>query len=390
MTLHSSVETLTTEGTATISVDVRMLYNFGYAGRDTASVQEHIDELVELGLPVPESVPALFPLPPLFATTGSAVSVSGTDSYGEVEFALNRADDGKWYVTVASDHSDFEIEKLSTSKSKTVYPDVTASTVWPLAEVRDGWDALVLTNRRTDGAGTEVIQKSSVATPSTPDALLATLEDRIGCEIPAGTVVLSGTVAGLPQSGSGRPKAGSRSSTARQVLFGGPGFDTQLADRMTTHTGVPALTTATEVVRALRHVGATSIAAGTPYIDELNVLEQKFFEAAGFDVRHIERLQIGEDRDISRLTAAQARALARSAMRDGVDALFLSCTNMPTVPLLAELEEQFGVPVISGNSATLWGALNTLGAPARSTQLGGLLASVGTTPAAGSRQGEAQ
>ena len=157
-------------------------------------------------------------------------------------------------------------------------------------------------------------------------------------------------------------------------LLGGPGFDTGLAERMTAQTGVPALTTATAVVRALRRVGATSIAVGTPNIDELNVLEQEFFEAAGFEVRHIEGLQIGEDRDISRLTAAEVRALAESSMRDGVDALFLSCTNMPTVPLLADLEDQFGVPVISSNSATLWAALEAIDAPARSTRLGGQLA----------------
>ncbi|ORB27917.1 DUF2848 family protein [Mycolicibacterium parafortuitum] len=201
MPLQFAVQSLTGDA-ATVSVDVRRLYNFGYAGRDAASIQEHIDELVELGLPAPGSVPALFPLPPRLATTDGVISVTGTDSYGEVEYAMIRADDGQWYVTVASDHSDFEIEKLSTSKSKTVYPDVVAGTVWPLAEVREGWDDLVLTNRRTDADGTEVVQQSPVATLLPPEALLSVLEERTGGEIPVGTIVLSGTVAGLPATGA--------------------------------------------------------------------------------------------------------------------------------------------------------------------------------------------
>lgn len=204
--LHFSVESIAHASTApaAISVDVGQLFNFGYAGRDSASVQEHIDELLELGLPAPKCVPALFQLPPRLGTTDGAVAVSGTDSYGEVEFALIRADDGEWYVTVASDHSDFAIEKLSTSRSKTVYPYVLAGTVWPLAEVRGTWDDLVLSNSRTDDAGTEVVQESSVSTLMTPDALISVLEERTGGDVPAGTIVLSGTVAGVPESGAGR------------------------------------------------------------------------------------------------------------------------------------------------------------------------------------------
>lgn len=172
--------------------------------------------------------------------------------------------------------------------------------------------------------------------------------------------------------------------SAQVIVFGcttgslvhGPGFDLQLAERITQCTGVPALTTATEVVRALRAVDARSIAIGTPYVDELNFLEREFFEAAGFEVRHVEGLRILDDAGIARLTAADVRALAHSAVRDGIDALFLSCTSMPTLPVLAELESQLGIPVISSNAATLWGALRFIGAPARSSRYGGLLASL--------------
>lgn len=181
-------------------------------------------------------------------------------------------------------------------------------------------------------------------------------------------------------------------AAAQVIVFGcttgslvhGPGFDVELAARMTRCTGVPALTTATEVVRALRSVGATSIAIGTPYVDELNVLEREFFQAAGFEVRHVEGLQIVDDAAIARLSGSQVRALAESSVRDGIDALFLSCTSLPTLPILADLEDQFGIPVISSNAATLWGGLRFIDAMARPARLGSLLASLGNrveTPA---------
>lgn len=159
-------------------------------------------------------------------------------------------------------------------------------------------------------------------------------------------------------------------------LLHGRGFDRRLAERIHEYTGVPATSTATEVVRALHRLGARRIAIGTPYVDELNLLEQRFFEAEGFEVVHLEGLQIGDDQAIARLGADEVRSLAESAVRADIDALFLSCTNMPTLPILAELEARFGIPVISSNAATLWGALDAVGSAARSTRLGSLLTSL--------------
>src|ERR1700755_3586459 len=50
-------------------------------------------------------------------------------------------------------------------------------------------------------------------------------------------------------------------------LLHGSGFDEILRARMEDATGVPATTTATGVLRALGHLGATDVCIGTPYVD---------------------------------------------------------------------------------------------------------------------------
>jgi maleate isomerase len=65
--------------------------------------------------------------------------------------------------------------------------------------------------------------------------------------------------------------------------------------------------------------------------------------------------------DIWRVTAATVRDLARAAHIDGADAVFLSCTNLPTYDVLPSLEAELGMPVLSANLVTMWAALRHLG-----------------------------
>jgi maleate isomerase len=149
-------------------------------------------------------------------------------------------------------------------------------------------------------------------------------------------------------------------------LLHGPGFDKSLAERIEKVTGVRATTTATAVVNALQALGTNALSIGTPYVDELNRRERLFFEAAGFRVLDIKGLGLRLDREIGRLSGEEVKALARSANVEGSDALFLSCTNLPALPFLAELELQFGKPVLSSNAGTIWETLRLVDAlPAR-------------------------
>lgn len=127
-------------------------------------------------------------------------------------------------------------------------------------------------------------------------------------------------------------------------------------------TGVAMVTTAACIVDALGALGAADISIATPYHDALNQHEVAFLKAAGISVKQIKGLGIGANgpSDYPRIAETpleQIAAHAKSAFVPGSDALLITCTDFPTLPLIAELENALGVPVVTSNQATLWGAL---------------------------------
>lgn len=186
----------------TVTVDVRYVLNFGYAARDQAGLRDHLAECAERGLPVPGTVPSLYPIVPDRVTTGDRIAVSGRHTYAEVEYALVCAAGGRWLITVASDHSDAAVERDSVSRGKNMTPDVLAPRAWWLDDVEPALDDMVLTCERIDDAGETRVQRDLLATLLAPRDLLALLERRLASPLEAGTVVLSGTIGGEPEAGA--------------------------------------------------------------------------------------------------------------------------------------------------------------------------------------------
>ena len=143
-------------------------------------------------------------------------------------------------------------------------------------------------------------------------------------------------------------------------LVGGPEYDRAIEKRITSVARRPVAVTARAVVEALEALGARRVAVGTPYIDDLNVLEKRFLEANGLEVVDIKGLGIKDNRVIGRLKPSQVYELAKSLRVSSADAVFLSCTNMPTLDVVDVLEKELGLPVISSNTASLWAALRSM------------------------------
>lgn len=159
----------------------------GYTGRDRKVVQEHVDELEEIGIAPPPRIPMLYPVMPTLVTTSSDVAVLGTDTTPEIEVALLRHD-GVDYVTVASDQTDRRIEATSVPQSKNACPKIVGAELWRVDEVREAWDEMELTSR-CDG---KVLQKGTLAGLLTFEDLLAFANEHD--EVRDGTLLLSGTV----------------------------------------------------------------------------------------------------------------------------------------------------------------------------------------------------
>jgi len=144
-------------------------------------------------------------------------------------------------------------------------------------------------------------------------------------------------------------------------LIRGVEWETSLVHRIEAASDTPAVTTAGTVVEALRALGARKIRVFTPYTDPVNRLEKTFLEAHGFQVASIRGMGLVDNLKIGRVIPAEIERLVEPG--PGADCIFISCTNLPAVPLIQALEERHRTPVVTSNQASMWAALKRLGKP---------------------------
>jgi hypothetical protein len=171
---------------------VRRIVNAGFTGRDQAAVRRHVEELRAHGVPCPDRTPVLYPKPAHLITTAAEIEVLGPTTSGEAEFVL-LVDGDRVFVAAGSDHTDRDLETVSIEKAKGVCPNVLSRQVWDLADLRDGWDDLVLRSYVTAAGRRTRYQEGRLAQLLRPEDLLALVRQRAPGDLD-GTLVYSGTV----------------------------------------------------------------------------------------------------------------------------------------------------------------------------------------------------
>src|SRR5262245_52013388 len=144
-----------------------------------------------------------------------------------------------------------------------------------------------------------------------------------------------------------------------------------LVDRLASLSGTTAATAARAIGQALRHLGVTRLALGTPYPEGMSALSRAYWTAAGFEIVGYRRLE--GVTNIYAESEERAYRLGREADAPGADAVLLSGTGLPTVGILDLLERDLGKPVVSSMQACLWHALRLAGLHEPITGFGCLL-----------------
>jgi arylmalonate decarboxylase len=132
-------------------------------------------------------------------------------------------------------------------------------------------------------------------------------------------------------------------------FYKGAAFNRELTQRIAEASGRPATTMSTAVIEGLRSVGGKQLAVATAYDDEVNRRLQVFLHEEGFEVLAIKGLGIEKVEDILSVTQQDlmkfSAGVAASAPR--ADALLVSCGGLRTLDLIAPLEQQCRMPVVS-------------------------------------------
>jgi maleate isomerase len=138
-------------------------------------------------------------------------------------------------------------------------------------------------------------------------------------------------------------------------------------------------TTATAIRHALESLRARHIVLLTPYSAQVTDEEAEFLHMAGFQVLYARGFAL-DGSDAYCATPAQFwRDRAIEAARPDADAYFLSCANISAFPVIEDLEQKLGRPVVTSNQVVVWEALSLLGATDRRNCPGRLFATLGAT-----------
>jgi maleate isomerase len=146
--------------------------------------------------------------------------------------------------------------------------------------------------------------------------------------------------------------------TATSYYLGRQG-EADLLARLQSLTGKRVVTAFGSVARALQRLEVGRVAFATPYSPATTLQGKAHLEAHGFEVVNFANLE--GVTNIYDETAERAYRLARMVDREDAEAVFLSGTGMPSLPVLAMLEQDLRKPVISSASAMMWQALRLAG-----------------------------
>jgi maleate isomerase len=146
--------------------------------------------------------------------------------------------------------------------------------------------------------------------------------------------------------------------TSGSIVLGEKGVATELIK------GAPnaiATSLISGVIHALEAFKVRQIVVGTPYIDEINLMEKEYLEDRGFDVLDIQGLNITNDADMVKVTPDFIKEFAVSIDRPDAEAIFISCGALRSIDVVDKIEEMVRKPVIVSNQAMIWETLRLAG-----------------------------
>lgn len=150
------------------------------------------------------------------------------------------------------------------------------------------------------------------------------------------------------------------------IMAMGHGYHRQSEKRLTAHTAenganAPVVTSAGALIDALKVIGARKIVVVAPYMKPLTELVVDYIRHEGFEVLDYRALEIPDNLDVGRHDPVLLPAIVAQMDTANVDAIVLSaCVQMPSLPVIAQVEAMTGKPVITAAVATTYAMLKRL------------------------------
>jgi maleate cis-trans isomerase len=164
--------------------------------------------------------------------------------------------------------------------------------------------------------------------------------------------------------------------TSGSFVFGWDGAAAQVA-ALGAVAGVPASSTSFAFVDALARLGATRVAVGATYPDDVAERFVAFLAAAGVEVLSLSAKGIITAAEVGTLPRETVLEFAAAADHPDAQAVLLPDTALHTIGLLDELDARVGKPVLTANQVSVWQGLRLAGADVPRLGLGTVFATAG-------------
>ena len=120
-------------------------------------------------------------------------------------------------------------------------------------------------------------------------------------------------------------------------------------------------TPSTAAINALKKINIKKIAIFTPYSKDLNQEVIDYFKKENFEVTSNAYFGITNDLEIGKVDENYLYETLLKMDLGDADALFVSCTALPALPIIEKLEKKLNKVVLSSNQVLIWDTLQAIG-----------------------------
>ena len=116
----------------------------------------------------------------------------------------------------------------------------------------------------------------------------------------------------------------------------------------------------TSAVNALKTLKINKLSIFTPYTDEINQSVINYFKKENINITELSYFDIASDLDIGKVDPDYLFDVLAKKDLSNSDALFVSCTALPVLSIIKDLEKKSGKVVLSSNQTLIWDTLKQI------------------------------
>jgi len=117
----------------------------------------------------------------------------------------------------------------------------------------------------------------------------------------------------------------------------------------------------TSAIKAFNEMKLKKIALFTPYPESVNKTILEYFNRKNINIISFNTFNIDLDEDIASVDPKFLLETLTKLNISNADALFISCTALPALEILDEVEKKIGKIVLSSNQTLIWDILRSVG-----------------------------